>query len=463
MEEKNKKEWVSLYDQFGKKIPPLPPRPVPSITMEEIKQNILQDLSKEDDSSPWKIMMAETFNQAAAAELNKKYPDGIPEDCSDKVYLSVDHPLVDAFLNFYIDSKLNDIKDNAFELDGGALDDARTELALLAGINDVKLFDSEGTYIGGDPLLEVRIGKDPKLRAAKDALDLGQDIYDIFSMESKSVFTTVNISKLVQRLEDMAPTLENEQLAKGYHNFSKLYRSLILENKQEDAHKNNDENTCLKEALKYTSDINIISACAKGLTGSQELVRAACERALKSTDIPTDLYNIHKVYANSYLGGNEINIRKNENVAKFRFAEYHLKKAYKYAPNVAKIGSLKNLANIQRLFDKEESYRTLFLMAMKHMKGKERCQELMNIGGTINNPEKSALLYEKAIAEAQKAKLKKEEKYLIIYAAAEKLEKIYTSPEKKLKLQQTLEKYAPAKMQNGFVSSFFASQKGKSL
>lgn len=215
-------------------------------------------------------------------------------------------------------------------------------------------------------------------------------------------------SQIRETLDSFAEGMPNEYQARINYINSKMYRKIAsksnvyVEGKAEDG-----ELDCLRNVLLHTKDYKLVSYCEnriKSNNGDKQAIIRAYKRAIKATENPVELFKINNSLAKIYEEKSKIigyTIPGSEKQQNQNNAEFYYKQVCKYSSKDEMIMSLKKVASVQWASGKISDWAdTKEEIAMKHLKGLDRCSALISIGERLK--ENGIPYFEKAIAEADK-------------------------------------------------------------
>lgn len=323
-------------------------------------------------------------------------------------------------------------------------------------MNNLQSESNDITYEDIDTISK-NIEQAPELQIALGVCNIQSEITGFFNGNNGKQITSYQANRLQEKFDDITDFLDDEQKAAGYYNLSIVYRALLAEKDNYDPSTNDDEKDCLRKVLEYSSDYKRINYCANRLDASKlhnSKIILAYKRALNHTEAANDLRKINLGIAETYLkdfksiGGFKPDEKEQR---KLQNAEFYLNQALNFSDNPEKLSLLKRIATLHlKLRDFKKWRETSTTIALKYMKGEERCQMLMDIAAKSENYQ--TMYLERALLEADKSRLiNKNKKTEIIQQIALYLEPIYTmqqKPELLKKLQDVLQKYEKPKQSN---------------
>lgn len=281
-----------------------------------------------------------------------------------------------------------------------------------------------------------------------DLSRIAQNTYEAYGLlnDSEHKMTFYEAGNMVEKLENDIDILPDNTRAKIYFLLAKGYQKA---NSSPYEHKkaSREEIDYLNKTLDFASDYKLIFAAQKRLgTDSidEKITVGAYKRALKNTADRKALYRINNEIARLYTEFAQTAGFIYENSPKQKYlskAEEYLYQAFKYAEKENKLPVLKNIAAVQSSLGKTDKWiATKTEIAMKHLKGSERCKALIKIASRL--PQQQAIpFYERAINEAKKSKISLREKTEIIQNSCRNLENLYKNPGKIQKLKEAAKKY----------------------
>lgn len=237
-------------------------------------------------------------------------------------------------------------------------------------------------------------------------------------------FTSYKANQLKEKFDDSGLKLTDEERGKLHFIASRMYRKLGAQaSPLSDNHAGVQEAECLRKVLMLSGDYKLISYCQNRLPekkDEQNIVRAY-KHALTKKQSRGDMYKINAELAGLYLirakaigfmvknSGKEIAAGK---------AVKYLLGAYRYADREDRLPVLKRIADIQMMQGNIEGWvSTKEVIAMKFLKGEERCLVLNSIGdktGEIG-------FYRKALEECDKARMPSSSKIHVREVTYEKI------------------------------------------
>ena len=144
------------------------------------------------------------------------------------------------------------------------------------------------------------------------------------------------------------------------------------------------ELNCLRKALTYSSDYKLISYCQGCLSDpNDKIVLRAYEHALSSAKDKSEKCQINLALADIYTSrATRIGFMTQNSDKKIsgEKALHHLMDAYRYSPKDTRIHVLKRIAEMQRNLGRKDDWKnTKTVIALKFLKGEERCMALSSI------------------------------------------------------------------------------------
>lgn len=220
-------------------------------------------------------------------------------------------------------------------------------------------------------------------------------------------------AQLVEEINQFEPMLSAENKAKINYIASKVYYRMRLEKADFGPAKDMELN-CLRKALTYSSDYKLISYCQGRLADKNDkIVLRAYKHALSSAKDRQEKSQINLSLADIYTSrATRIGFLTQNSDKKIsgEKALHHLMDAYRYSPKDSRIHVLKRIAEMQRnLGQKDDWKNTKTVIALKFLKGEERCMALSSIADKTHD----LSYYHKALAEAKKAKIPQISKWRI--------------------------------------------------
>ena len=260
--------------------------------------------------------------------------------------------------------------------------------------------------------IEERLGG---VRNLKPVIDFTHSINEalLYSMGDYPDFTSYKANQLKERVESTDVYLSDEERAKVYFIASKLYRKLDAKaNPYSDNLAEGQETDCLKKVLALSADYKLISYCQNRLPekDNEKNVVRAYKRALTKKQSRGNSYKINKELADIYLRRSRQIGYAAPNTDKVISAEKairHLMGAYRFAQKEDRLPLLKKVADTQMLLGRNEEWKnTKEVIAMKFLKGQERCMALIGIADKTRD----VAFYQKAVDEAEKMRMSKSAK-----------------------------------------------------
>ena len=294
-----------------------------------------------------------------------------------------------------------------------------------------------------------------RLEKIEGISDLSRIAYNAYRTINKindadDKMTFFDAGNMVEELEADCDILPNNSRAKVYFLLAKAYQKANA-SPYEPKKAAREEIDYLNKTLSFASDYKLIFAAQKRLDKGyldEKIIVNAYKRALKETNDKKQLFRINNEIAKLYTDFAQVagfvypSGDKEKALGK---AEFYYYQALRFAEKESQLGILKNIAAVQSALRKTDKWvETKTEIAMKHLKGLERCKALMKIAAKL--PKQHAIpFYERAITEAKKANMPLEEKADIIKNSCIKLESLYQDPSKIAHLKDAVKKLQSGK------------------
>ncbi len=273
--------------------------------------------------------------------------------------------------------------------------------------------------------LEARLQNVPEL---KPVVNFVKNVNEaiLYATNDYPNFTSYRANQLKEEFDGTALKLTHEE--KGKLNFiaSKMYRKLGAQSSPlSDNQAGTQEIECLNKVLLLSSDYKLISYCQNRMPKNKlnkNIIRAY-KNALSKTKNRGDLYKINSELANLYAAqartvGYVIS-DSDKAVAADKAIRYMLN-AYRYAEKEDRLPILRKVSDVQLMLGRMDEWQNIReVIAMKFLKGEERCYALDKIGDRTRD----ISFYQKALAECEKARLPKNIKLDIQVVTYEKIVK----------------------------------------
>lgn len=284
------------------------------------------------------------------------------------------------------------------------------------------------------------------VQALKPVVDFTHSINEaiLYSMGDFPNFNTYHANLINEKFENTEIILNNNEKAKLNFIISKLYRQIEAKNAGYGPYADNcargQELDCLKKVLALSSDYKLIAYCQDRLpeNDSEKNVTRAYKRALTHKQTRNDMYKINNALADLYLKKtNTIGyfVPNSDQVLAGEQAVQYLMNAYRYASKEDRLPILKKMAQTQLVLGKKEDWKNIKeVIAMKFLKGQERCKALISIADDTGD----VSFYEKALAEAEKGRMNKTDKINVQEMSYSGILKYSKSEEKKANARELL-------------------------
>ena len=238
-------------------------------------------------------------------------------------------------------------------------------------------------------------------------LGLGKTIAEArdYATNPEKDVNNYNTAKILEQFNQFEPDLSAENKAKINYIASKMYYRMRMEKADFGPAKDMELN-CLRKALTYSSDYKLISYCQGRLSDpNDKIVLRAYKHALSSAKDKSEKCQINLALADIYTSrATRIGFMTQNSDKKIsgEKALHHLMDAYRYSPKDTRIHVLKRIAEMQRNLGRKEDWKnTKTVIALKFLKGEERCMALSSIADKTHD----LSYYHKALTEAKKAKI----------------------------------------------------------
>ncbi len=262
-------------------------------------------------------------------------------------------------------------------------------------------------------------------------------------------FNTYKANQILEKMNAYESTFSDEQKAQSAYIVSKMFRKLE-ENKNvfKDTRAVGQEYECLRKVLANSNDYKLLSYCQSriGYSADKEVVRAY-KKALQSNKDKQSLFNINMALAHIYekqsqqIGFATAHSSKHLSAEK---AMRYLTNAYRYSDKKARMQILKKMAGIHLNIGNFEEWKNLkTVIALKYLKGEERCWALNAIGDKLSDGK----FYQMAIDECDKAKMPMRAKLDIKEITFEKMLKLATNAQEKSVYASSLQNVKSQKQQ----------------
>lgn len=298
--------------------------------------------------------------------------------------------------------------------------------------------------------LEARLQNVPEL---KPVVDFVRDVNEaiLYATNDYPNFTSYKANQLKEGFDSTALKLTNEE--KGKLNFiaSKMYRKLGAQTGPfSDNQAGAQEIECLNKVLLLSSDYKLISYCQNRMPKSRcnKSIIRAYKNALSKTKNKGDLYKINSELANLYAAQARtvgyVTPDSDKIVAADKAIRYMLN-AYRYAEKEDRLPILRKVSDVQLMLGRMDEWQNIReVIAMKFLKGEERCYALDKIGDRTGD----VSFYHKALAECEKARLPKNVKLNIQEVTCEKIVKFARDEESRNEAAGKLNRIREEKRQN---------------
>lgn len=287
-----------------------------------------------------------------------------------------------------------------------------------------------------------------KTEVLSDLSRIAQNAYDALNMlsDNERKMSFFDAGNATEKLEADIDILPDNTRAKVYFLLAKGYQK-ANSSPYESKKANREEIDYLNKTLTFASDYKLIFAAQKRLGKDnldEKIIVGAYKRALKETKDKKNLFRINHEIARLYSEFSQVSGfvyaggTKEKSLGK---AEHYYYQALHYADKESRLNILRNIAAIQHSLGYADKWlATKTEIAMKHLKGTERCKALIKIASQL--PKQQAIpFYERVITEAKKSKISLKEKADIIQRSCQSLETLYDDPKKITCLKTSLAKY----------------------
>ncbi len=358
-----------------------------ALSNDEFKNLFLKEIAEKD---------AEYYNDVleACIEDNPKLKNN-QKELKDTAY--------DVLIGFYCDEVASDFLEEKIE-------DAYKSLLDVCYFSDedfvymATLAQQNGTSVSSISYIYERLAN---VEALQPLLGLGKTIAEArdYATNPEKDVNNYNTAKILEQLNQFEPDLSAENKAKINYIASKMYYRMRVEKADFGPAKDMELN-CLRKALTYSSDYKLISYCQGRLFDpNDKIVLRAYKHALSSSKDRGEKAQINLALADIYTSrATKIGFLTQNSDKKIsgEKALHHLTDAYRYSPKDSCIHILKRIAEMQRNLGRKEDWKnTKTVIALKFLKGEERCMALSSIADKTND----LSYYHKAIAESKKAKI----------------------------------------------------------
>ncbi len=246
----------------------------------------------------------------------------------------------------------------------------------------------------------------------------------LYSTADYPNFTSYKANQLKEKMDGTVLKLSDDE--KGKLNFiaSKMYRKLSAQSSPlSDNVPGVQETECLRKALRLSSDYKLIAYCQNRLPGASDdkhIIRAY-KNALTKKQSRSDMYHINAELANLYLKRTKkvgfMCPNSEKGIAAEKSIKYLLN-AYRYADKDDRLHILKKVADVHLLTGNVEGWSSIKeVIAMKLLKGEERCFALSAIGDKTGD----LSFYQKALEECEKARMQSSSKLYVQEATYTKI------------------------------------------
>ena len=250
-----------------------------------------------------------------------------------------------------------------------------------------------------------------KVSALKDTFGLISCISEaiVYNMADSPNFNAYKANQVFEKISSYEDELSSEEKAQAYFIASKMYRKLSASNKVlVESTAVDQELECLKKVLANSADYKLISYCQGRIDNKNDkMVIRAYKGALKKKQDKGNLFKINMALADIYTsqanksGFNYPLSVKDVSSAK---AVHFLMNAYAVAKKEDRLPILKKMADLHFKTNHIEEWKNIkTVIALKFLKGEERCYALSAIGDKLND----LSFYYQAIQESEKIRNKR--------------------------------------------------------
>ena len=285
----------------------------------------------------------------------------------------------------------------------------------IAALEGENASDNLSSYI--DKRLE-------KVSALKDTFGFISCISEAiaYTMTDSPNFNAYKANQIFEKISSYEDELSSEEKAQAYFIASKMYRKLNASNKLlTEGAAQNQELECLKKVLTNSADYKLISYCQDRIADKNDkVVIRAYKKALNMSQNKGNLFKINMKLADIYTAQTDkigFNYPLGEKEISATKAIHFLMSAYAVAKRGDRLPVLKKMAHLYQKNNQWPEWKNIkTVIALKFLKGEERCYALTAIGDKLNEPS----FYYQAIEESKKIRNKRA-KNQVLYDAYTKL------------------------------------------
>lgn len=371
----------------------------------EVKETQLTPPAPLDDASFAQMLVSDILqnNPEYVAEVMARY-DLNPAIDNHEICQKIYEEQVTAVAEHCIKSAVNEDLNEAYNLLQNICYFSEAEVAYMQATEGEKYAENVISHV--DERLK-------NVRAIAPVADFVRDVNEalLYLNNDYTNFSSYKINQIQEKFENTPLQLTNEE--KGKLNFiaSRLYRKLYS---QEAVYADNEtqlmEQQCLEKVLALSHDYKLISYCQNRMNQNsyhshdKDVIRAY-KNALRVKQSRGDSYRINMQLADLYLKqARKIGymIPGSEKMAAADKAIQYLVNSYRFADKEDKLPVLKKMAQAQFASGRHDDWKnTKELIAMKFLKGEERCLALNAIADRVNDPS----FYQKSLRECKKARM----------------------------------------------------------
>lgn len=401
------------------------------------------------DDKTFKALMKDdlkTNNPAYLSEVAARYKLDLEKN-NDEVLEKACEEQIDIITEQCIADALDENTISSYALLQKACYFSENDMSYMSVVEGENLSSSIAKYI------EERL---ENVEVLKPFIDFTSSINEaiLYSTGDYPNFSSYKANQLKEKFENTDIALSDEEKAKLFYIASKLYRQLDAKNNIHNPYADNyaggQEKECLNKVLALSTDYKLISYCQNRLPekDNEKGVVRAYKKALTKKQTRGDAYKINKELANIYFARSKqvgyLTANSEKAIASQKTINY-LMGAYRFAEKEDKVPLLKKMAEVQLILGKKQEWKNIKeVIATKFLKGQARCMALISIAEKTGD----LAFYQKAVNEAEKAKMKNGEKLEVLDKAYSGLSEHSSSAEEKKAAQDKLAEIRSKKANN---------------